>query len=123
MTCPKFGTARHVGHPAGLLTYSHAAGCDLGRAQDATRHADAERTNVKPHLTRPVTDAEVALLSSLALPVPTEVIVTRVTVGGAVIHRHYGYEDGDPVGRVQQSVSHDDLPPVVLTSSPTTTTR
>ncbi len=92
MNCPQCGGPRHVGHPAGLLTYTHAEGCSLGQAQDATEHADAERTSsyLQPEVTRPATDAEVALLASLAVPVPAEVTVTRLTRSSAVVRRHYG---------------------------------
>ncbi len=81
--------ASPVGHPAGLLTYTHAEGCSLGRAQDATQHADAERTSLQPEITRPATEAEVALLASLAVPVPAAVTVARLTRSSAVVRRHY----------------------------------
>ncbi len=91
MSCPECKGPRHIGHPAGLLTYSHAAGCSLGRAQDATQHADAERTSYRqPGITRPATEAEAVLLNSLAIPVPAELSVTRLT--SSVVRRFYGVE-------------------------------
>ncbi len=90
MNCPECQALRHVGHPAGLLVYSHAPACRLGRSQDSTQHADLERTALRPEITRPTTEAEAVLLTSLALPVPAEVAVIRLT--RSVVRRRYGVE-------------------------------
>ncbi len=86
--CPDCNGPRHERHPGGPLVYSHAPACRLGRAQDATQHADLERTLLRPEITRPTTEAEAALLASLAIPVPAEVAVTRLT--RSVVRRFYG---------------------------------
>ncbi len=86
--CPECKGPRHEGHPGGALVSSHAPSCQLGRAQDATQHADVERTLLRPEITRPATEAEAVLLTSLAIAVPAEVSVTRLT--RSVVRRHYG---------------------------------
>lgn len=55
--CPECGGIRFGGDPSGLR-YVHHPKCTIQAAEDATLHADRERGNV----TRPITDAERALL-------------------------------------------------------------
>jgi hypothetical protein len=54
-----------------------------------TQDADCRRTASVRTLTRPATDAEQTLLSSLGLGPAVEVDVERVTGGGAVVRRVY----------------------------------
>lgn len=91
--CPSCGGPRYEDHPAGPLVYRHEVNaCSLGPALDATVAADAERTAdpLSPTVTRPPTSAEATLFTSLAMPVPVEVTVSRLTSTSAVVRRDYG---------------------------------
>jgi hypothetical protein len=95
VTCPECtGPYMGAAHPSSVIVFSHAPGCGLGRAMDATQAADAERTagefGVPIAVTRVPTAAEVTLLAAVGVAAPTSVSVQRATVGGAVVSRSYG---------------------------------
>lgn len=89
MHCPSCGGQHLAGHPAGWLAWKHTNTCELGRAEDATRHADYLRTRGRHGYRRPTTDAERTLLGALGHE-PAEDQVTRVSpLVPSVIRRYW----------------------------------
>lgn len=95
MTCPTCGAPRIPGHPAGPITYSHTTTCPIGAHEDARRVADHEQAAGSPasEWQRPITPTEITLLAPLLashdLVPPAHTTVSRLTAGGAVIHRDW----------------------------------
>lgn len=92
MTCPECAGPQMPEHPAGALTFDHERTlCSLGKAQDATQHADADRL-ADPYgptsIEREPTDAEQTLARHLGVADGlVTVVVTRITHGAAVRRR------------------------------------
>lgn len=89
MICPSCGGQHLAGHPAGWLAWQHTTTCELGQAEDATRHTDYLRTGGSHGYQRPATDAERTLLVTLGHS-PVEKQMTRVSpLVPSVIRRYW----------------------------------
>ncbi len=98
--CPDCSGQRMARHPAGPLTFDHSLACDVRRAEDSRRVADADLVaEAFGWECRDATLTELELLAVLGVDSDRvgRVIVTQETAGGAIVRRTFLDADGAPI--------------------------
>lgn len=98
--CPDCSGERMPNHPAGPLVFDHSLQCDVRRAEDGRRVADADLVaDALGWECRDATFTEVELLGVLGVDADRlgRVIVTQETAGGAIVRRTFLDADGAPI--------------------------